>query len=258
MSARLRRFLLFTVVICAVIAPAAFGAPTVVNSNFGAVPIVCGNGYAYQGTAGCTGGPGPEQDFNSTPGFGWTLGINDGLTGPGTSFQPPPFTGLPFTQAVFLQGSADYDFVTQEVAGFVAGSYTLSFYLGSRYNSCCGYDGNQTVQALIDGNVIGTWALTSFTPFTLQNVSFTVTTGAHTLEFRGINYGDHTAFLSAVSITATGGTTWDATRDFGPSNPNGAWSYGYGVTGTLFTLNPSYNPDCAGVWGASGEVCWTA
>ena len=88
----------------------------------------------------------------------------------------------------------------------MAGSYTLSFYLGSRFIDCCGYDGNQTVQALIDGNVIGTWALTSFTPFTLQTVSFTVSTGGtHTLEFRGINNGDHTAFLSYVSITQTGG-----------------------------------------------------
>ncbi len=206
MSARLRCFLL-SLVIIVTIAPAAFGAPTIVNSNFGAVPIACPNGYAYQGAQLSCPYTGPTQNFNSAPGFGWTLGINDGLTGPGTSFQPPPFTGLPFTQAVFLQGPADYDFISQEVGGFLAGSYTLSFYLGSRYNSCCGYDGNQTVQALIDGNVIGTWALSSYTPFTLQTVSFTVSTdGTHTLEFRGINYGDHTAFLSYVSITQTGAT----------------------------------------------------
>ncbi len=258
MSSRLRCFLLFTLVI---VATAAFGDPTIVNFNFGAVPIVCSNGYAYQGTTGCTAPPAPHQDYNSTPGFGWNLGINAGLTGPGTSFLPPPFIGLPFTQAVFLQGYwVGGDVVSQPVGGFLAGSYTLSFYLGSRYSSGQ-YDGNQTVAALIDGNVIGTWALTSYTPFTLETVTFTVGTGGgHTLEFRGMNSGDHTAFLSYVSITQTGptGTTWDATRDFSSSNPNGAWSYGDGITGTSFTLYPFYNPDCADIWGASGVVCWTA
>ena len=84
------------------------------------------------------------------------------------------------------------------------------------------------------------------------------TGGTHTLEFRGINYGDHTAFLSYVSITPTGATgpTWDATKDFAASNPNGAWSYGYGITGTSFTLDPIYNPDCAQF--TKGFVCWTA
>jgi hypothetical protein len=185
--------------------PAAFGDPTIVNFDFGAVPIMCGADYAYQGTTGCSAPPAPHQDYNSTPGFGWTLSVSGGLTGPGTSFLPPPFSGLPFTQAVFLQGQNS--FVSQEIGGFLAGSYTLSFYLGSRYASGQ-YDGNQTVEALIDGNVFGTWALTSFTPFTLETVPFTVSTdGIHTLEFMGINYGDHTAFLSDVSIVPTGSMT---------------------------------------------------
>jgi len=52
--------------------------------------------------------------------------------------------------------------------------------------------------------------------------------------------------------------TWDATRDFAPSNPNGAWSYGYGATGTTFTLYPFYNGNCIDIWGEEGLVCWTA
>jgi hypothetical protein len=55
--------------------------------------------------------------------------------------------------------------------------------------------------------------------------------------------------------TACIAQTWDATKDFGASNPNGAWSYAYGTTGTSFTLYTIYNPDCGGV---SGVVCWTA
>ena len=199
MSARLRFFLLSTVVM---IAPAAFGAPTIVNFDFGAVPIMCGMDFAYQSFGGDCGSIPPQQQFNTTPGFGWTLGQGgSGLTGPNSPFNPPPFNGLPFTQAAFLQGANS--FVSQGVGGFTAGSYTLSFYLGSRYFDG-GTDGNQTVEALMDGNVFGTWALTSFTPFTLETASFMVSTdGSHTLEFMGINSGDHTAFLSDVSITPT-------------------------------------------------------
>jgi len=156
----------------------------------------------------------PSQNFNASHGFGWILGTilsvyghpqmsldgGPGLTGPNTIFSPPPFDGLPFNQAVILQDVGP--FVWQSVGGFTAGKYTLSFYLGSRYSSF--YDGNQTVEALIDGNVIGTWDLVSFTPFTLETAPFTVSTdGSHTLMFRGINHGDHTAFLSYVTITPT-------------------------------------------------------
>jgi len=185
--------------------PAAFADPVIVNANFGAVPINCGGGdfrhYAYQGTDGCGN---QSQDFNSAPGFGWTLGLThaqyqgSGITGPNTAFNPPPFDGLPFTQAVFLQQNNSS--VSQDIGGFSPGSYTLSFYLGSRYRGDQ-YDGNQTVEALIDGSVIGTWALKSFTPFTQEFATFTVSTeGVHTLEFMGINAGDHTAFVSGVGI----------------------------------------------------------
>jgi hypothetical protein len=153
----------------------------------------------------------PAQNFDASPGFGWLLGSavaifgdipiqkGAGLTGPGTAFQPPPFDGMPFNQAVFLQSIGA--FAWQEVGGFTAGRYTLSFYLGSRYrDDCC--DGDQTVQVLIDGKVIGIWAMKSYTPFTLQTATFTVNTdGSHMLEFGGMNVGDHTAFLSYVTIT---------------------------------------------------------
>ena len=62
--------------------------------------------------------------------------------------------------------------------------------------------------------------------------------------------------LLAVVTTTCVAQTWDATKDFAPSNPNGAWSYGYGVTGTSFTLDPYYyHPNCGDI---AGFVCWTA
>ncbi len=177
MSTRLIGCLLIWTFVLA--APAALADPVIVNPNFGAVLITCGGNYAYQGTGGCGN---VAQDFNSAPGFGWTLSTTHdqywygpGLTGPNTNFNPPPFDGLPFTQAVFLESgsSVSNPSVSQDISGFSPGSYTLSFYLGSRYSGN-GFDGNQTVEALIDGSVIGTWALASFTPFTLESASFTV------------------------------------------------------------------------------------
>jgi len=188
---------------------------TVVNFDFGSVRIACSNGYAYEGPVLACPYAGPSQNFNASPGFGWILATRisqcchpqqsldggPGLTGPGTIFYPPPFDGLPFSQAVILQDA--YTFVWQAVSGFTAGNYTLSFYVGSRYSTL--YDGDQTVEALIDGHVIGTWALSSYTPFTRETAPFTVTTGGtHTLEFRGVNHGDHTAFVSYAVITRTG------------------------------------------------------
>jgi hypothetical protein len=183
------------------------GSIAVVNPDFSAVPILCGAGYAYQTFGGDCSSPVPQQDFNGSSGFGWTWIPNvlqNGLTAPNTAFNPPSFLGLPFNQAAFFQGQNAT--LSQTIGGFSAfGTYTLSFYLGSRYaNGSFGYDGNQTVEALIDGNVIGIWALTSFTPFTPESAVFTVTTGGgHTLEFLGLNSGDHTAFLSDVAINGT-------------------------------------------------------
>jgi len=150
-----------------------------------------------------------------------TVRGGNGLTGPDSPFNPPSFEGLPFKQAAFLQGP--YGALSQTVGGFVAGeSYILSFYLGSRYRNDT-FDGNQTIQALIDRDVIGTWALSSFTPFTLKRATFSVTTaGDHVLKFVGMNLGDNTAFLSAAGIkTATAVLTVSPNR---------------GSPGTLLTL----------------------
>jgi hypothetical protein len=125
-----------------ILAASAFGQVNIINFDFGAVLVQCGNGYAYQGAVtSCPYGYN-TQDFDQSPGFGWILGEvaarqlaptslegGSGITGPNTIFYPPSFTGLPFNLAVFLQDRGG--FVWQAV-NFAAGSYTLSFYLGSR------------------------------------------------------------------------------------------------------------------------------
>ena len=202
MSRSIRYFFIFALMMAV---PAAFADPIIVNRDFGAVPITCGYGYAYQGTGGCNDA---AQDFNSDPRFGWTLSSSHdqhwygpGVTGPDTAFNPPSFDGLPFTQAALLQsGGGIQSSVSQDIDGFAPGDYTLSFYLGSRYN----YDDGQTVEALIDGNLIGTWVMGANTPFTQRFVSFNVTSaGVHTLEFLATeDQNDNTAFLSGVNIYA--------------------------------------------------------
>jgi hypothetical protein len=183
---------------------------TVVNPNFGNVAVQCSSGYAYQSYMGgdCSGPGHPQQNFNTAVGVGWTLAPSggDGITGSSYAFDTPPFTGLPFSHAILLQGENTE--AGQTITGFVPGGlYALSFYLGSRYASG-GFDGNQTVEAVVDGQVVGTWTLSSFTPFTLQTVSFTAGTGgSHIVTFEGTAGGDHTAFLSGVSLETTGGIT---------------------------------------------------
>jgi hypothetical protein len=208
MSTR-RRFLVVPTFVA--MAAAAFGQPTVVNFDFGAVPVECSSwGFTYEGAVLSCNYP-VTQNFNASPGFGWTLGWvvarsgsplfgGAGVTGPNSAINPPSFAGLPFQQAAILQSLGS--FVLQAVPGFTAGRYNLSFYLGGRGVY---YNGPQRVQAMIDGSVIGTWDVPVGMPFTLENATFTVSMdGNHALEFMGMNPYDTTSFLSYVAITPDG------------------------------------------------------
>jgi len=209
MSTPLRAFLLVAILTTAA---SAFAQVNIVNFDFGAVPVQCPSwGFTYQGAVLTCNYP-VTQNFDDSPGFGWKMGsviatpgspsnTGAGISGPDSFICPPSFVGMPFNQAVLLQNVGS--FVWQTVGGFSPGSYTLSFYLGSRCPAGW-WDGDQTVTALIDGIAIGTWTLTSSAPFTLQTANFTVSTGGtHVLAFVGERQGDHTAFLSYVTITPT-------------------------------------------------------
>lgn len=204
------------------LATSAFaGTVTIANFDFSAVAVACSSGYSYQQTTVAVGscntsGSGFQQNLNGSPNIGWTFantppsgyffgyGYGAGLTTAGTAFNPPPFPPGAI-QAAFLQGSGSS--ISQALSGFTVGqTYDLNFMLGSRFASGS-FDGNQTVEALmIVGNVptvIGTWSLGSFTPFTREDAVFTATSDTETLEFLGINNGDHTAFITDVYIPPT-------------------------------------------------------
>jgi len=109
----------------------------VVNPNFSAVAVQCSSGWAYESYMGgnCE-SYGPQQDFNAEVGIGWTFAMGtyesygSGITNADTSFNPPPFSGLPFSQAAIVQGSeAVRALVAQKISGFVAGQlYKLTFF----------------------------------------------------------------------------------------------------------------------------------
>jgi len=82
-----------------------------------------------------------------------------------------------------------------------AGTYTLTFAAAQRGNVQAS---SQTFQVLVDGIAVGTFtpAGTSYSTFVTGN--FTVTAGAHTIQFVGLdpNGGDNTAFIDNVQLLA--------------------------------------------------------
>jgi hypothetical protein len=135
---------------------------------------------------------------------GWTFTPNAGLGSQGTGggFNIPATPDG--TQAAFLQDNGTT--VSQSIGGFDSSmQYMLNVWVGTRYGSgCC--TGNAGVTFYIDGVQIGTTGiLTSFTPFTLYQVPFTVATnGAHTLALTNVSLaGDNTSFVDDVSIAET-------------------------------------------------------
>jgi hypothetical protein len=61
--------------------------------------------------------------------------------------------------------------------------------------------------------------------------------------------GALTLLCAGISHAAT----FNAVTDFSSSNPNGAWSYGTGTTGTSFTAMTNFNSPCNGT---AGSECW--
>uniref|UniRef100_Q025C5 Ice-binding protein C-terminal domain-containing protein n=1 Tax=Solibacter usitatus (strain Ellin6076) TaxID=234267 RepID=Q025C5_SOLUE len=133
---------------------------------------------------------------------GWTFTSNTGLAAQGSGFNVPSTPDG--TQAAFLQGNGGT--VSQSIGGFDSSFlYTLNVWVGTRSSSgCC--TGDAGVSFFVDGVQIGTTGiLTSFTPFTLYTIPFTVaTSGAHTLALTNVSLpGDNTSFVDDVSISGS-------------------------------------------------------
>jgi len=110
-----------------------------------------------------------------------------------TSSNPPALQG---GQVAFLQGTGSF---TQSVANWAAGSYVLLYDAAQRGNFGVS---KENFEVLIDGSVVGTFTPSSTSYQGYSTAAFTVTAGAHTIEFKGLDSagGDNTTFLDQITV----------------------------------------------------------
>jgi hypothetical protein len=128
-------------------------------------------------------------------GASWTFAGTSGITGNRnalTSGNPGAPQG---SQVAFLGPTGD---ISQSVSGWAAGTYQLRFFAAQSAANAT----PQTFQVLIDGNAVGTFQPGSTAYAQYTTLSFTVTGGPHTIEFRALNAdgGNGTVFLDNVEV----------------------------------------------------------
>ena len=126
----------------------------------------------------------------------WTFTGGAGISGNDSGFtagNPPAPQGV---QVAFIQGTGA---MSQTVEGWAAGTYALTFYAAQRGNSGTSME---DLQVLIDGVPVGTFNPSGTSYQSYSTVAFTVTAGAHTIVFQGLDTagGDNTAFVDAVAV----------------------------------------------------------
>ncbi len=104
-------------------------------------------------------------------------------------------------QVAFLQEKGS---ISQQVAKWAAGTYTISFQAAQRANIQAV---QQDFQVLLDGSVVGTFTPAGTSYATSTTAAFTVGAGSHTITFQGLNSAgvdnttiDNTSFLDDVRI----------------------------------------------------------
>jgi hypothetical protein len=128
----------------------------------------------------------------------WTFTGSAGIAGNHSGFtsgNPPAPEGV---QVAFLQGTGSFD---QSVAGWAAGTYTLSFSAAQRGNHQAS---RQDFSVLVDGVVVGVFTPSGTSYQSYTTTAFSVSTGSHTIEFRGLDSagGDNTAFIDQIVVSS--------------------------------------------------------
>ena len=142
-------------------------------------------------------GTGTFGSFQYDPaGTPWTYTGQAGVAGNGSGFTSGNPNAPEGTQVGFLQGTGAF---SQTIAGLAAGTYQLSFQAAQRVNFQAS---RQDFSVLVDGVVVGTFTPAGVGYSSLTTAAFTVTAGAHTITFRGLDSagGDNTAFLDNVPL----------------------------------------------------------
>lgn len=173
-------------------APTPTPSPTPVAP---AIPIVNNAGFETPAL-----GPDSYNAYTYAPsGAGWSFTARQHGSGTGitTNNSMLDFGGAPApqgNQVAFIQGSTAF---SQQIT-FRAGKYKVSFYAAqSGINSA-----QNSVQVLIDGNVVGSCTPGGNAYQTCTTNTFTVTSGAHTLLFQGQDNGGNNdiALVDNVAI----------------------------------------------------------
>jgi hypothetical protein len=163
----------------------------IANFQVGPAAVVIGDAGFEQPVVGAG-----KYQYDPT-GSPWAFAGSSGISGNNSGFtagNPPAPEGV---QVAFLQGKGSF---SQSVAGWAAGSYTLTFDAAQRGNHQAS---KQDFEVLVDGVVVGTFTPSGTSYQSYTTAVFTVTAGAHTITFLGLDSagGDNTAFLDAVTVT---------------------------------------------------------
>jgi hypothetical protein len=139
--------------------------------------------------------PSGDQPWTFTDGNA-TNQIYAGIAGVGSIYTKGNGAAPQGLQVGFIQGNSS---ISQPV-NFAAGSYQISF---SAAQSASNTSGNQSLEVLIDGTMVGTLAITPTNTMYSQYTTaiFTVTSGEHTITFQGTGAGNNTALIDAVAVS---------------------------------------------------------
>jgi YD repeat-containing protein len=154
-------------------------------------------------------GSGTFDSYSLDPtGTPWTFSGLAGIAGNGSGFtsgNPPAPEGV---QVAFLQGVASF---SQSVAGWAAGTYTITFDAAQR----AGNASRQDVRVLVDGAIVGTFTPPGTGYIVYTTAAFTVTAGSHTVTFQGLDSagGDITAFIDDIRVAAAAAAAPATTTD---------------------------------------------
>ncbi|KTS03293.1 hypothetical protein, partial [Microbacterium testaceum] len=127
---------------------------------------------------------------------GWSFVGRSGIQHNGSAFGAP--SAPEGTQTALLQSRDGQHGSFSQTLDMAAGDYTLSYQASRRP----GYSAVQTVQVLIDGVVVDSFAPPTATFTSHTSPTFTVSAGDHEIMFRGsAASGDATAFIDQVVLS---------------------------------------------------------
>jgi S-formylglutathione hydrolase FrmB len=169
-------------------------------------------------------------------GSAWAFTGAAGISGNNSGFTSGNPQAPQGSQVAFLQQTSS---ISQSVAGWLAGSYVISFDAAQRGNFQASH---QDFQVLVDGTVVGTFTPSSTSYQTYSTSAFTVAAGSHTIEFQSLDSagGDNTVLIDAIRVAQVpaGFLRADATTQ-------GTWIGTYGAQGTDIPGYAAALPDYA-------------